>query len=137
MSEEVKTPMIFAFGSWLEQECENLGLPYLLMDDLEAKGECLCLSQSTGTVTEKEYIDGSRVCRLEVDIIAQGLLENRQALISYLTSLVYLFEALKDYEIDDNHRILRATATAPSIRTRTENNTVRYAIAVSVTYKEV
>lgn len=130
------TPMIFAFGAWLEKQCEALGLPNLLMDNLDVQGESLCLSQTSAVTTEKEYIDGSRICRLEVDITAQGLLENRRNLIDYLTQLVYLFNELNDYEMDSNYRILRATATAPSMRNRTENNYVRYAIAVSLTYKE-
>ena len=133
----MKTPMIFAFGSWLEKQCEQLNLPALLMDNLDIQGESLCLSQTSAETTEKEYIDGSRKCKLEVDIIAQGLLENRHALIDYLTQLVYLFNSLSDYEIDDNYRILRASATAPSMQSRTENGYVRYAIAVSLTYKEL
>ena len=133
----MKTPMIFAFGSWLEKQCEQLNLPALLLDNLDIQGESLCLSQTSAETTEKEYIDGSRKCKLEVDIIAQGLLENRHALIDYLTQLVYLFNSLSDYEIDDNYRILRASATAPSMQSRTENGYVRYAIAVSLTYKEL
>jgi hypothetical protein len=133
----MKTPMIFAFGSWLEEQCKQLNLPALLMDNLDIQGESLCLSQTSAETTEKEYIDGSRKCKLEVDIIAQGLLENRHALIDYLTQLVYLFNSLSDYEIDDNYRILRASATAPSMQSRTENGYVRYAIAVSLTYKEL
>ena len=133
----MKTPMIFVFGSWLEKQCEQLNLPALLMDNLDIQGESLCLSQTSAETTEKEYIDGSRKCKLEVDIIAQGLLENRHALIDYLTQLVYLFNSLSDYEIDDNYRILRASATAPSMQSRTENGYVRYAIAVSLTYKEL
>ena len=133
----MKTPIIFAFGSWLEEQCKQLNLPALLMDNLDIQGESLCLSQTSAETTEKEYIDGSRKCKLEVDIIAQGLLENRHALIDYLTQLVYLFNSLSDYEIDDNYRILRASATAPSMQSRTENGYVRYAIAVSLTYKEL
>jgi hypothetical protein len=133
----MKTPMIFAFGSWLEKQCEQLNLPALLMDNLDIQGESLCLSQTSAETTEKEYIDGSRKCKLEVDIIAQGLLENRHALIDYLTQLVYLFNSLSDYEIDNDYRILRASATAPSMQSRTENGYVRYAIAVSLTYKEL
>ena len=133
----MKTPMIFAFGSWLEEQCKQLNLPALLMDNLDIQGESLCLSQTSAETTEKEYIDGSRKCKLEVDIIAQGLLENRHALIDYLTQLVYLFNSLSDYEIDNDYRILRATATAPSMQSRTENGYVRYAIAVSLTYKEL
>jgi hypothetical protein len=133
----MRTPMIFAFGSWLEEQCKQLNLPALLMDNLDIQGESLCLSQTSAETTEKEYIDGSRKCKLEVDIIAQGLLENRHALIDYLTQLVYLFNSLSDYEIDDNYRILRASATAPSMQSRTENGYVRYAIAVSLTYKEL
>lgn len=132
----MKTPMIFVFGQWLENQCKSLGLPYLLMDNLETTGESLCLSQTSTATTEKEYIDGSRVCRLEVDIVAQGQIENRRNLIDYLTQLVYLFENLKDYDLDENYRILRATATAPSMRERTDNGIVRYATAVAVTYKE-
>jgi hypothetical protein len=112
-------------------------LPALLMDNLDIQGESLCLSQTSAETTEKEYIDGSRKCKLEVDIIAQGLLENRHALIDYLTQLVYLFNSLSDYEIDNDYRILRASATAPSMQSRTENGYVRYAIAVSLTYKEL
>ena len=133
----MKTPMIFAFGSWLEEQCKQLNLPALLMDNLDIQGESLCLSQTSAETTEKEYIDGSRKCKLEVDIIAQGLLENRHALIDYLTQLVYLFNSLSDYEIDNDYRILRASATAPSMQSRTENGYVRYAIAVSLTYKEL
>lgn len=130
------TPMIFAFGSWLETQCTQLGLPFILMDDLEENGESLCLSQSSTVTTEKEYINGSRLCKLEVDIIAQGSLESKKNLINYLTKLCYLFENIHDQDIDSNHRIIRATSTAPAIRERTENDMLKYAIAVSVSYKE-
>lgn len=133
----MKTPMIFAFGAWLEAQCNALGLPSVLMDNLDVAGESLCLSQTSAETIEKEYIDGTRRCQLQVDIIAQGLLESRNNLINYLTQLVYLFNSLTDYEIDDNYRILKATATAPSMQSRTENGYVRYAIAISLKYKEL
>ena len=130
------TPMIFALGSWLEEKSVELGLPVILMDDLQPTGESMSLIQTASPITEKEYINGSRQCRIDVDIVAQGSVESRRNLIEYLTTLVYMFENLKDYTLDDEHRILRCSSTAPSIRMRTENDMLRYAISVSITYKE-
>lgn len=130
------TPMIFVLGAWLDTKCVELELPVMLMDDLNETGECLCLSQTSTETTLKEYVNGSRVRRLEFNIYAQGQIEKKADLIGYLTKLVYLFESLRDFPIDNGHLILRSSATAPTIANRTENDTVRYAISVTLSYKE-
>ena len=133
----MRTPMIFAFGAWLDNLCEEKDFPSMLMDDLNAEGESLCLSQSSAERTLKEYIDGSRVGQLECNVYAQGNIEKKADLIGYLSEIAIELENTRDVQIDDQHRILRCTATAPTIAQRTENDIVRYVSSVSLSYKEI
>lgn len=132
-----RTPMIFAFGTYLNNVCQQYGLPAMLMDDLNEVGESLCLSQSSAERTLKEYIDGSRVCQLECNVYAQGFIDSKADLISYLSQLAVILENTRDTDIDENHRILRCTATAPTIAQRTDNDILRYVSSISLSYKEI
>lgn len=133
----MRTPMIFAFGAWLNSLCTQSNLPPVLMDDLNETGTSLCLSQTSADRTLKEYIDGSRVGQLEANLYAQGNIDSKADLIDYLTQIAIVLENTRDMDIDEEHRILRATATAPSIVQRTESDILRYVSSISLSYKEI
>ncbi|MGP1507449.1 MAG: hypothetical protein ACTTJW_01025 [Sphaerochaeta sp.] len=132
------TPMIFEIGEWLDAKCTELSLPAPVLDFVGSEGESCAIIQTSAPVTEKEYINGKRICRIEFDILVQGSMEKREGYVNGLTDLCFAFEGMKDAILSEpsSRRVLQGSSTAPAIRSQTGNMFCRYGISVSLRYKE-
>lgn len=130
--------MIFEIGAWLSDRCSEMSFPAPVLDFVESDGRACALVQTSAPVTEKEYIDGRRICRIEFDVIVQGPIQDRDEYVNGLTILCFLFEEMKDVVLSTSstRRVLQGTSTAPAIRSQTGNLYCRYGISVSLKYKE-
>ncbi len=133
-----ETPMIFEIGEWLAGECDELNLPEPVLDFIESEGKSCAIIQTSAPVTEKEYINGKRICRIEFDVLVQGPIEGREDYVNGLTALCFIFEGMKDVSLSENslRRVLQGSSTAPAIRSQNGNLYCRYGISVSLKYKE-
>lgn len=128
-------PAVFSVMEYLEAVCPTLPAPTPQLEWLEPDGLSVALIQTTEPKVVKTYINGSTECRLAFDIVAQGKTTDRLNILTYLFKYMRLFEVMDNLEAG-TITIKRAETTTPSLRAQTEDLTVRYAISVTINYKE-
>ena len=129
-------PFIFDFADFLDFLFKERAYPPLYLDVLSADNPSAALIQTSSPVVEKEYVNGNRTYRAEVELLYQDVMENQLAARERMTDLAMFFTDVKPFDLSDSKKVLKVQCTAPSIREITEGNVFKMGVSLVIIYKE-
>ncbi len=129
-------PAIFELAEFFDFLFKEKGWPRLCLDVLGTETPCLALVQTSSPVVEKEYVNGSKIYRLEAELLYQDVLERQLEARERLAEFGMFLTETQDLRFSETRQTLRVATTAPSIRTITDGEVFIMGLSLTLIYKE-